>query len=469
MFERLKIAGGVGLLGAALALFSAAPAFAQQPQLAPQRNLEELKAETLARAERGAYPAIGLKTDDVKEALAKVHSLDRDEWAAAWSAIGDRYRDEARKADGENARALFYQAFQYYSFARFPTPNTPGRKAAYEKAVEAYLDYAKFDKPELTVVHIPFEGKEIIGYLRLPEGKRPAPVMIMWGGLDFLKEQSADNLLPLVRQGIAAFSVDMPGTGQAPIKVSPTAERMYSRILDYLQTRPEIDSKKIMIWGASWGGYWATKVATLEKDRIIGAVDQGGPIDAYFDSAWQMKALGTREYLMDLFPARAAIYDDINTLDEFLAVGPTMSLAKLGIIDRPSAPMLLFNGARDSQVPIADLTLLLLHGSIKEAWVNPEAGHVAFAKDWPQKRLTQEVVWPWISEDFGEAGLGARGSCLRLSSAGARSPTLTRFIATNVRKRLTLGLSKNNRRVNASYSSITPTVMIRMKSVSPVT
>jgi pimeloyl-ACP methyl ester carboxylesterase len=373
-------------------------AFSQTPQIAPERTVEELKAETLARVERGGYPAIGLKVEDAREALARINSLDRDEWAAAWSAIGDRYRGEAEKADAATARQLYYQAFQYYSLARFPTANSAGKKLAYEKAVAAYLDYAKSEKPALEVVRIPFEGKEIVGYLRVPDAPRPAPVMIMWGGLDFLKEQAADNLLPLVKQGIAAFSVDMPGTGQAPIKVSANAERMFSAILDYLQTRPEIDGRKIMIWGASWGGYWATKVATLEKNRIIGAVNQGGPTDEYFKPAWQLKALGTREYLMDLLAARSAIYDNVNTLDEFLAIGPKMSLAALDIIDKPSAPMLLFNGARDSQVPISDLTVLLLHGSVKEAWVNPEGGHVALARGWPPSRMTQEIVWPWMQK-----------------------------------------------------------------------
>jgi hypothetical protein len=342
---------------------------------------------------------MGLKPDDAREALSHINSLDRDEWAAAWSAIGDRYRDQARKADGQAAREAFFKAFQYYSMARFPTPNSPGKRAAYENAVAAYVDYAKFDLPKLEVVRIPFEGKEIVGYLRLPDGQRPAPLMIMWGGLDFLKEQAADNLLPIVREdGFAAFTVDMPGTGQAPIKVSATAERMYSAIIDYMQTRQEIDPKKIFIWGASWGGYWATKVAVVEKDRIAGAIDQGGPADVYFQPEWQMKALGTREYLMDLLAARSAIYENVNTLEEFLAIGPKMSLLSMGILDKPSAPLLAFNGAKDTQVPIADLTLLLLHGSIKEAWVNPEGAHVGMAKGWPPIRWTREIVMPWVKK-----------------------------------------------------------------------
>ena len=54
-------------------------------QIAPPRSLEELKAETQARADRNGYPLTGLKPADVREALAKITSLDRDEWAAAWS------------------------------------------------------------------------------------------------------------------------------------------------------------------------------------------------------------------------------------------------------------------------------------------------------------------------------------------------------------------------------------------------
>ena len=41
-----------------------------------------------------------------------------------------------------------------------------------------YLDYPGFDLPKLEVVRIPFEGKEIVGYLRLTDDPRTAPLMI---------------------------------------------------------------------------------------------------------------------------------------------------------------------------------------------------------------------------------------------------------------------------------------------------
>jgi esterase FrsA len=64
---------------------------AASAQVPPQRTLDELKNEAQARADRNAYPLIGLKPDEVREALGRLTSLDRDEWAASWSVIGDRY------------------------------------------------------------------------------------------------------------------------------------------------------------------------------------------------------------------------------------------------------------------------------------------------------------------------------------------------------------------------------------------
>jgi hypothetical protein len=80
------------LMGAVFALVATSGAMAQS---GGPRNLEELKAETQRRVDRNLTPATGLKSEDAREALANIHSLDRDEWAAAWSAIGERYASSA--------------------------------------------------------------------------------------------------------------------------------------------------------------------------------------------------------------------------------------------------------------------------------------------------------------------------------------------------------------------------------------
>jgi len=48
-----------------------------------------------------------------------------------------------------------------------------------------------------------------------------------------------------------------------------------------------------------------------------------------------------------------------------------------GLIGKPTGPMLIVGGAKDTQVPISDLDLLLHNGDVpKDAWINPQGGHL---------------------------------------------------------------------------------------------
>jgi len=377
--------------------FATRVAFAQIPS---ERTLEELKEETLKRVQEKPQRTMveGILVDDAQAALANLKSLDRDDWAAVWTPFGDRYMSQAKSlesAGNPSAKDMYLRAYAYYKLAHYPTDNSAKKKEAYQKGIDAFLHYARYLKPRLEVVRIPFEGKEIVGYLRLSDNPRPAPLVYLVTALDSRKEEWAVRNSLYLDQGIGIFVTDMPGTGQAPIKADPTAERMLSRVLDYLQGRSEIDAKRIGFYGGSWSGYWAAKMAIVERERLKAVVAQGVGVHNYFQPEWQRKALGTREYLMDLFAARASVYG-VSTLEDFLAFGPKMSLITLGLIDRASAPMLLINGEHDSQVPIEDLHLLLRHGSPKEAWVNPKGMHMGRGPGWSSQKIQREITVPWM-------------------------------------------------------------------------
>lgn len=403
----LRVAVGAAALALLLRFPSAsaqgesasAPA-AAPAAVAPSRSLEELKRETQARADRGAYPLTGIKPEEAREALAAIGSLEGDQWAAAWSAVAVRHMDTARAAeragDRKHASEDYRQAWRLYSFARWPTPNSPEKLMAYRRALDAFRHHARFLDPPPEIVHIPFEGQEIVGYLRLPKRPGPVPLVLSISALDSRKEENIEKSDAYLARGIGVLALDMPGTGEAPIKADLGAERMFSRALDWAATRGEIDAKRIGVQGASWSGYWAAKLAVVERDRLKAAVAQGAPVHGYFQPEWQRKALGTREYLFDLFPARASVYG-VEGLEDFLRYGPRLSLKAEELLDKPSAAMLLVNGDRDSQVPIADLDLLLHSGSPKEAWVNPAGGHMGRSAEWPDERIFREIVVPWMA------------------------------------------------------------------------
>jgi dienelactone hydrolase len=368
-------------------------------QISGPRTLDELKAETQRRADRNLGPLSGVEPDDARAALARIHSLDRDAWARAWIDVGQRFLDLARSQESAapaDARANYLRAWHDFNVGRWPTENSPAKHKACAAALDAFARYARLLDPPIEIVRIAFEGKEIVGYLRLPPGVRPAPLVIGIAGLDSRKEDVAAASDIYLSHGIGIFAFDMPGTGQAPIKVDVGAERMFSAVLDYVATRTDLDAKRVVVQGRSWSGYWAAVLAYTEKERVRGTVVHGGPIHAYFERGWQENGLNTPEYLFDLFEARAAIYPDVTTHEQFFAFMPRMSLMARGFLDKPSAPMLLVNGARDTQVPIDDVYVLMNHGSPKEAWVNPAGGHMGRSADFTSPMIAREVLIPWI-------------------------------------------------------------------------
>jgi esterase FrsA len=156
------------------------PPAIHQIQPAQERTIEEIKAEAQERAERGAYPLIGLDPADVHEALTTVKTRDRDEWAAAWSAVADRYyRAAERSTSVDERRSNYLRAWRLYYFAQWPVPSSAGKRAAYAKALDAFARSAQAFVPPLEVVRIPFEGKEIVGYLRL-RPRQPSPSLSFW-------------------------------------------------------------------------------------------------------------------------------------------------------------------------------------------------------------------------------------------------------------------------------------------------
>src|ERR1700742_4545591 len=165
----------LSLIVAAAICLACEPALAQTTD----RTIDEIKTETLARAQTGAYPALGIAPGDASDALGRIKTRDPDDWAAAWSAVADSYMAMGKAAtDPKEADANFVRAWRLYYFGQWPSPTSAGKQAAYQKAVDAYLQHARYFDPPLEVVHIPYESKEIIGYLRLPKTPRPAPLVL---------------------------------------------------------------------------------------------------------------------------------------------------------------------------------------------------------------------------------------------------------------------------------------------------
>ena len=88
--------------------------------------------------------------------------------------------------------------------------------------------------------------------------------MMMIPGLDSAKEELRSTEELFLERGIATFSVDGPGQGEAEydLAIRGDWEVPGGAVIDYLQTEPGIDPGRIGVWGVSLGGYYAPRVAS---------------------------------------------------------------------------------------------------------------------------------------------------------------------------------------------------------------
>jgi dipeptidyl aminopeptidase/acylaminoacyl peptidase len=111
-------------------------------------------------------------------------------------------------------------------------------------------------------------------------------------------------------------------------------------LLDWLPTQPDLDPKRVMVAGGSYGGYMSLAVATKYSDRIRAAIDIVGISN--FVSFLER----TESYRRDL---RRVEYGDERDpqMREFLQkISPTTNAQKIKV------PLFVIHGQNDPRVPL---------------------------------------------------------------------------------------------------------------------
>ncbi|WP_286170601.1 alpha/beta hydrolase [Rhizobium sp. AU243] len=365
------------------------------------RTLENAKAWMRDRLAKRVHPLGLTDPEETLNAIDRLQGLDGANWAKSWGASGKNFLERARAAeergDREGARLHYYQAYAFFFLGRFPCPNHPDKQASYDLELRAYEQFGRLTEPPIEPVTVPFEqgthGDRIRFYIRKPAGVAKPPVVIMWGGVDAWKEEMTELSSHLVAAGIASIAMDNVGTGESPIKAKADGEKQFLPVIEWARNNAELDGDRLVLIGRSFGGHWATKLAHLIPDALRGAVNWGGGVHFMFQRAWVEQSRYPDSYLMELVETRSRMLGASND-DEYAEGFRVLSLLDQGILDRPSAPLLLVNGKDDKQCPIADIHLLLEHGSPKTVRLFP-GGHMGFGPQtvptivrWIEQRLT---------------------------------------------------------------------------------
>lgn len=232
--------------------------------------------------------------------------------------------------------------------------------------------------------------------------EKPSPLVLIMTGLDGYRTELAVWQRGFLDKGVATLVVEIPGTGDSPAsKRDPTSpDRQWSSVLDYLDRHVEkkIDTRKIIVWGFSTGGYYALRIAHTHASRLLGSVSLGGGAHHMFDADW-LAHVNKLEYPFDLADTLAFKYGYEGDLEGFKREGRDMfSLVKDGTLEKPCCDnVLVVNGTEDEIFPIEDMFVALQHGKPKLARMVEGKKHMGEPESF-------HIILKWIHELLGLDG-----------------------------------------------------------------
>jgi dipeptidyl aminopeptidase/acylaminoacyl peptidase len=285
----------------------------------------------------------GVAVADFQRVTASVERWE--DWCAAWSQAAQVHeqlgRDALTEGRQRSAGTHLSTAAVYYHFGKFLFVEYPDQmRAAHERAVTCLTDALPHLDPPGERVEIPFEGSRLVGILRRPSGSGPHPVVVMVPGLDSTKEEFRSTEALFLERGLATFSVDGPGQGEAEydLPIRGDWEVPGQVIVDAVAAQPGIDPDRIGVWGVSLGGYYAPRLAS-GVEQVKACVALAGPYN--FGDCWDRLPPLTRT----AFTARSFSADE----EEGRKRAGELDLSQAA--SRIRVPLLVVAGKQDRLIP----------------------------------------------------------------------------------------------------------------------
>lgn len=182
----------------------------------------------------------------------------------------------ARKAEKDNhnvtARKSYLRAFTYYRMSQHWVKQHSISLQMYDKMLDCYSRWAVLSIPKVERLEIPFEGTTLSGWLLPPKTKRAekSPILFYCSPEAGACEGTIfTGPLEASERGIASVIVDCPGQGGTlrykKVLGRPDYEKPFGAIVDYLETRSDVDAKRLGVFGSDMGGYFAVRAAAFDS------------------------------------------------------------------------------------------------------------------------------------------------------------------------------------------------------------
>jgi 2,6-dihydroxypseudooxynicotine hydrolase len=292
------------------------------------------------------FVANGVPLSDFEEVTAAIERWE--DWCAAWSRRAAVHEELGREALATHcllsASAHLTRAAVCYQFAKFVFVDDYAQmRAAHEKAIACRNAALPHLEPPGERVEIPYDDTKLFGILRKPAGVARPPIVIMCMGLDSAKEEMDAYESIFLARGMATLAFDGPGQGEAEytLRIRGDYEVVVKQVVDWVERRTDVDSKRIGLWGVSLGGYYAPRAAAFEK-RVKACIALSGPYD--WAALWpQMNALTREAFRVRAKCASAEAAEDYGR-----------SLTLKNVAAQITCPLFIVAGKLDRIVPWQD-------------------------------------------------------------------------------------------------------------------
>ncbi|MFF3554755.1 alpha/beta fold hydrolase [Streptomyces tsukubensis] len=240
-----------------------------RPVPPPANDLAELKQYVAVHAKAQRIPP-AVHAD----VMARIRTDDPEgpgSWAYEWFRAG-----EAAEAAGQPLDAC-----RAFTMARFPYVDGPARARALERAGAAFDSWRRDGTPiEPHSVELP--GGTVRCWTAGLSAREPRPLLLFTGGIVSTKEQWAPVLTRVARLGMAGVVTELPGAGENTLVYGPESPAMFSRVLDSVADRAQVDRTYAV--ALSFSGHLALRCA-LDDGRLRGVATAGAPVRKFFTEA----------------------------------------------------------------------------------------------------------------------------------------------------------------------------------------
>jgi uncharacterized protein len=228
------------------------------------------------------------------------------------------------------------------------------------------------------------------------EGKGPFPCTFFLHGLGGNKSNAGSFATELLKQGYATMSLDAAYHGERavgkPGMYGTTFYRLrdgymqtvvdYRRALDYLETRDDIDSKRVTLIGVSMGALMGSVLAGVETRikcpvLLVGGADRGMMSRLSQIEVWKRIRAENPKLDFDEISRIMAPADPLNFVDK---ISPR--------------PVLMVNGTKDDIVPVEANKLLQKTAREPKKIVWLEAGHAL------PREQTLPIILDWLKKNL---------------------------------------------------------------------